>query len=61
MVQTMKKTASPFALGAQPKRSDLEVVAARMALRSIQESIGALEHLRTQAGLGSWLRPPTNW
>jgi hypothetical protein len=57
----MKKTASPFALGAQPKRSDLEVAAARMALRSIQESIGALEHLRTQAGLGSWLRPPTKW
>ena len=61
MAQTLKTSVSPFALGAQPKRSDLEMAAARMALRSIQESIGALEHLRAQAGLGSWLRPPTKW
>jgi len=61
MALSIKTSASMFTPQLQTKRADLEIAAARTALRSIQESIGALEHLRVQAGLGSWLRPPTKW
>jgi hypothetical protein len=61
MAQVAKKGESMFAVSAKSGRSELELAAARVALRSIQESIGALERLRADAGHGSWLRPPTKW
>lgn len=61
MAQVAKRNESMFAVTARGGRSELEIAAARVALRSIQESIGALERLRADAGHGSWLRPPTKW
>ena len=42
-------------------RTALELAAAKVAMRSIEESIGTLEKIRDRAGFGSWLRPPTAW
>jgi hypothetical protein len=61
MAQVAKRSESMFAVAAKGGRSELELAAARAAIRSIQESIGALERLRADAGHGSWLRPPTKW
>lgn len=61
MGQSSKQSAGMFSVNAGGRRSEFELAAARAALRSIQESIGALEGLRAQAGQASWLRPPTKW
>ena len=61
MAHVLKREESVFAEAARGRRSDLELASARAALRSIQESIGALERLRAESGHGSWLRPPTKW
>lgn len=61
MGQSMKPLAGMFSNQSIGRRSDLEIAAARAALRSIQDSIGSIESLRAQAGQASWLRPPTKW
>jgi len=61
MGQSMKPLAGMFSNQNIGRRSDLEIAAARAALRSIQDSIGSIESLRAQVGQASWLRPPTKW
>lgn len=61
MGQSMKQSPGMFSAQSLGRRSDLELAAARAALRSIQDSIGSIESLRAQVGQASWLRPPTKW
>ena len=58
MAQTITRDKSVFAVATRRARSELELAAARAAARSIEESIGALERRRVEAGFGSWLRLP---
>jgi hypothetical protein len=61
MGQTNKQSVGMFSVNVAGRRSEFELAAARAALRSIQESIGSIEHLRAQVGQATWLRPPTKW
>lgn len=61
MGRTSKNAVGVFSVNASSRRSEFELAAARAALRSIQESIGAIESLRAQVGQATWLRPPTKW
>ncbi len=61
MGRTSKSAVGIFSVNASSRRSEFELAAARAALRSIQESIGAIESLRAQVGQATWLRPPTKW
>lgn len=61
MAQAITRDESVFAVAKRSARSELELAAARAAARSIEESIGALERLRAEAGFGSWLRPLIKW